>query len=114
LSVSEMAISCERCHGPGALHVAERKAGLPIQGSVDDSIVNLRHLSREMQENVCSQCHLSGSVTVNLRGRSKSDFRPGLRLSDFLVSYRIDRPQSAMSVSGQIEQMRLSRCYLES
>lgn len=114
LSVSEMAISCERCHGPGALHVAERKAEEPIRGEIDDSIVNLRHLSREMQEDVCSQCHLSGSVSVNLRGRSKADFRPGMRLSDFSVSYRINRRQSAMTVSGQIEQMRLSRCYLES
>jgi hypothetical protein len=49
-----------------------------------------------------------------VRGRSKADFRPGLRLSDFVVSYRIDRPESGMTVSGQIEQMRLSRCYLES
>ncbi|MBT4866346.1 MAG: hypothetical protein HON53_14680, partial [Planctomycetaceae bacterium] len=45
LNVTELAISCERCHGPGALHVKERKAELPILGSIDDSIVNIRHLS---------------------------------------------------------------------
>ena len=114
LNVKELAIGCERCHGPGALHVQERKAELPIQGSIDDSIVNLRHLSRERQEDVCSQCHLSGSADVNVRDRSMADFRPGMRMSDFRVSYRIDRPDAAMTVSGQIEQMRLSRCYVES
>lgn len=114
LNVTEMAIGCERCHGPGALHVKERKAQLPIQGSIDHSIVNLRHLSRERQEDVCAQCHLSGSADVSVRGRSKADFRPGLRLSDFVVSYRVDRPESEMTVSGQIQQMRLSRCYIGS
>ena len=114
LNVTEMAISCERCHGPGALHVKERKAELPIRGSIDDSIVNIRHLSRERQEDVCSQCHLSASADVNVRGRSVADFRPGLRMSDFVISYRINRQDSAMTVAGQIEQMRLSRCYLES
>jgi hypothetical protein len=111
LKVTEMAISCERCHGPGALHVAERRANLPIAGSVDDTIVNLQHLSRERQEDVCSQCHSSGSAGVDVRGRSKSDFRPGLRMSDFHVCYRIDRTELLMAVSGQIEHMRLSRCY---
>src|SRR5213078_4719435 len=51
---------------------------------------------------------------IAVRGRSKADFRPGMRMSDFVVNYRIDRPDAAMTVSGQIEHMRLSRCYLES
>lgn len=114
LDVKEMAIGCERCHGPGQLHVKERQAQLPIAGAIDDSIVNLRHLPRERQEDVCSQCHLSASADVDVRGRSKTDFRPGLRMADFVINYRIDRPDSAMTVSGQIEQMRLSRCYVES
>lgn len=114
LRVEELAIGCERCHGPGALHVKERKARLPIRGDIDDSIVNIKHLSRERQEDVCSQCHLSALSDVDVQGRSLADYRPGLRMSDFRVSYRIKRPNSAMTVSGQIEQMRLSRCYIES
>lgn len=114
LNVVEMAIGCERCHGPGALHVGERKAGAPIQGKIDDSIVNVRHLPRERQEDVCAQCHLSGSADVSVRGRSKADFRPGMRMTDFVVSFGIDRPESPMTVSGQIQQMRLSNCYRES
>jgi len=123
LSVHEMAIGCERCHGPGDLHVKERRAEResgggkkkpPNSAEVDDSIVNLRHLSRERQEDVCSQCHLSASADVNVHGRSRTDFRPGMKMADFVINYRIDRPDSAMTVSGQIEQMRLSRCYIDS
>jgi hypothetical protein len=114
INVREMAIGCERCHGPGELHVKERRAGLPIPGDLDDSIVNLRQLSREMQEDICSQCHMSGAADVVVRGRAKANFRPGMRMSDFVVSYRIDRPDSGMTVSGQVQQMRLSRCYVAS
>ena len=114
LQVEQKSISCERCHGPGELHVREREAKLPIKGRIDDSIVNVRHLSRERQEDVCSQCHLSGAADIEVRGRHVADFRPGLRISDFRVSYRVDREASRMTVSGQIEQMRLSRCYIVS
>jgi hypothetical protein len=114
LKVTEMAIGCERCHGPGELHVNERRAKLPIQGGLDATIVNPRQLPREMQEDICSQCHLSASADVVVRGRSKDDFRPGMRMSDFVVSYRIDRPDPPMTVSGQMQQMRLSQCYVES
>jgi hypothetical protein len=114
LKVTEMAIGCERCHGPGELHVKERKAKLPVQGGVDDTIVNPRQLARELQEDICSQCHLSASADVAVRGRSKDDYRPGMRMSDFVVSYRIDRPDPPMTVSGQMQQMRLSKCYIES
>ena len=114
LQVKELAIGCERCHGPGELHVKERRAKLPIPGGVDDTIVNLRHLSRDRQEDICSQCHLSASADVAVRGRRKADYRPGMRMSDFVVSYRIDRPDPPMTVSGQMQQMRLSRCYVES
>jgi len=114
LRVEHKSISCERCHGPGELHVREREAKLPIKGEIDHSIVNVRHLSRERQEDVCSQCHLSGAADIEVRGRSMADFRPGLRMSDFRVSYRVDREATRMTVSGQIEQMRLSRCYIES
>jgi hypothetical protein len=109
-----MAIGCERCHGPGELHVKERNLGLPMADGGDDSIVNPRHLARATQEDICAQCHLSAFANVTVRGRSKTDFRPGMRMADFAVSYRVDRPNSAMTVSGQIQQMRLSRCYRES
>ncbi|HEX4609707.1 MAG TPA: hypothetical protein VH092_16025, partial [Urbifossiella sp.] len=35
----QLAIGCERCHGPGALHVAARAAAVAPAGAVDDTIV---------------------------------------------------------------------------
>eukprot|EP00913_Durusdinium_trenchii_P013401 g12582.t1 len=114
LNVTEMAISCERCHGPGELHVKERKAGLPVKDGFDDTIVNLAHLSRERQEDICAQCHLPSTASVAVRGRSIDDFRPGQRMVDFSVGFRLDTPDSEMTVVGHIEQMKLSRCYIDS
>src|SRR5205823_4467127 len=71
-------------------------------------------LPREGQEDICSQCHLSTAANVTVRGRRREDYRPGMRMSDFVVAYRIDRPDTGIKVSGQVEQMRLSRCYVAS
>src|SRR5262245_27871762 len=52
MTVSEPAIGCERCHGPGALH-AEKHAGRKPSGArrgeaIDYTIVNPARLSREL------------------------------------------------------------------
>src|SRR5262245_51590316 len=73
------AIGCERCHGPGELHVraAERKAAL------ERTIVNPRQLEPHLREAVCQQCHLQGVMRVERLGRSVFDYRPGLSLHEF-------------------------------
>ena len=53
------AIGCERCHGPGELHVAKWRAGEAIT-DVDLSIVNPRRLEHSLREAICQQCHLQG------------------------------------------------------
>src|SRR5262249_7228600 len=71
------AIGCERCHGPGELHVRrpERSGGEP------PNIVNPARLEPELREAVCQQCHLQGDVRVVRAGRMLTDFRPGLPLT---------------------------------
>ncbi len=45
-----LGIGCERCHGPGALHVSrERSATPPAAGSPQLAIVNPAHLTRDQQ-----------------------------------------------------------------
>jgi predicted CXXCH cytochrome family protein len=113
------AIGCERCHGPGALHVRVRKQeadkGKPIQG-LDTSIVNPRDLSPDLREAVCQQCHLQTEVDVVYRGGVQSfDFRPGLPLQLFFENFvgRGSDPQHLKPV-GQVQQMYSSKCFIES
>ncbi|MEO8495381.1 MAG: hypothetical protein ABI614_09940, partial [Planctomycetota bacterium] len=111
-----LAIDCERCHGPGAIHVAKHESAgdsFPA-GERDDSIVNPRRLDRKLREDICAQCHLHGAATVELKNRSLQDFRPGLRLNDFVTHFGIQTPKRQMEVVGHVEQLRLSRCYQES
>jgi predicted CXXCH cytochrome family protein len=108
------AIGCERCHGPGELHVALRKRG-DDPGEVDHSIVNPRHLEPALREAVCQQCHLQGAEAVVRRGRSLRDYRPGLPLHDFLSVY-VKPPELAdnYKVVSHVEQMHVSRCFVKS
>lgn len=120
LRFHELAIGCERCHGPGSLHAesrnSEQAAAPDANGaeSIDHTIVNPAHLSRDLAEAICQQCHLSADAEVTARGRSLTDFRPGLPVQDFLLFFRRKAPPTSMKVVGHSDQMALSRCYTES
>jgi hypothetical protein len=114
LAFGEKAIGCENCHGPGSLHSAAHRAGTPLPGEDDLTIVHPGKLSRPLLEAVCAACHLSGPATVELRGRQVSDFRPGTPLSDYRVHYRFDAGGDSMTVVGHVEQLRQSACYKKS
>jgi tetratricopeptide (TPR) repeat protein len=103
------AIGCERCHGPGELHVGDRQL---VDGR-DLSIVNPRHLDPILRDNVCEQCHLVGDQRVDRPGRDPFDYRPGLPLAEFFRIYGRTSNRGQRLV-GQVEQMKASRCYRES
>jgi hypothetical protein len=109
-----LAIGCERCHGPGELHVRAREQGDAPEG-VDFTIVNPRHLDHTLREAVCQECHLQGEFRILRRGRQPFDFRPGLPLHLFTSTFVLPPEQSenAKAVSHP-EQMAVSRCYRES
>ena len=114
MKIVEATIGCERCHGPGALHVKKHSGGGSTAAAghpVDYSIVNPAHLSRELGEAVCQQCHLRAGATVVSRGRTIDDFRPGLPLTDFRQDYTLEIPDESMTVVGHVDQMHASRCY---
>ena len=117
IKIHEPAISCERCHGPGELHVQQRtlkQPVRPVEGEGDDTIVNPARLSRSLAEAVCQQCHLQASAVVRSRGRNPLDFRPGLPLEEFRHDYRLEVDNVPVKVVGHVEQLRLSRCYQKS
>ncbi len=106
------AIGCERCHGPGELHVRERIDNEPLAGDFDDSIVNPRRLEPVLREEVCEQCHLQGERLTERRGRKLFDYRPGLPLHEFEAVF-VRSPEMGPSgkAVGHVEQMAQSRCF---
>ncbi len=110
-------IDCERCHGPGSLHVAAKESGDIVDTSKgpDYTIVNPRRLPTELQNNVCQRCHLQGIAVLN-DNKTFFDFRPGMHLSEvmnvFMPEYEGARDK--MIMASHVERMKKSRCYVES
>lgn len=104
-------IGCERCHGPGELHVAAHENGAGERGP-DRTIVNPRRLTPSLRESVCEQCHLQGEARIVREGASMWAYRPGLPLDQF-VSVFVPPPTGAGSrrAVSHVEQMHQSRCY---
>jgi hypothetical protein len=104
------AIGCERCHGPGELHVKSRSQ--EITEDPDVTIVNPRHLPPALREAVCQQCHLQGEVRFLRQGRQPFDYRPGLPLEAFWSIF-VPAPEAAGNdkAVGHVEQMYVSRCF---
>ena len=77
-------IDCERCHGPGALHIASIQSGNAVNTLIeaDYTIVNPARLPVSEQFDICQSCHLQGA-SVTKPGHNVTDFRPGLSLTDF-------------------------------
>jgi hypothetical protein len=99
----ELAIGCENCHGPGALHVARVKPG---------AIVNPARLSPRLAEEICIVCHQMGDARVLEPGKRLSDFRPGMWSSEVLAIFKL--PSKQAEPSDLLEHptaMRASRCF---
>jgi predicted CXXCH cytochrome family protein len=111
---SGQGIGCERCHGPGKLHVERHKQD-EVVALEDEAIVNPGRLSPELREAVCQQCHLQGLVRILRPNRQLSDYRPGLSPGDFwsiFVKPAVWDQQKKFS--SEVEQMYASRCFRES
>ena len=103
-------ISCERCHGPGSEHVDFRLAGGASDGP-DLTIVNPAHLDRDLQMDVCQQCHLQTTVSVLRDGRGPFDFRPSERLEDHLAFFTAQDVSSGLDVISHAERLAESACF---
>lgn len=111
-------IDCERCHGPGAEHVAKWKSTAEVpSGKADPSIVNPQRLPQPRRLHVCLQCHLGGSTSterVARRERELESFRPGMDLGEVLVPFRYEEALGPhFGISAQADRFLLSRCFRE-
>lgn len=110
-------IECERCHGPGSIHVQEKLKGIIVDTSkyADYSITNPRHLPRDLQMDLCQRCHLQGVAVLN-EGKTFFDFRPGMMLSEVMQVFlpRFTNSHERFIMASQADRLRLSPCYLKS
>ncbi|TWU47333.1 Tetratricopeptide repeat protein [Rubripirellula tenax] len=113
-TVYEMAIGCERCHGPGDAHVQlfrqRDKSGHPLASTM---IVNPASLDRDRIQSICAQCHLQGDVTLQKPGTDAWSFRPGNLLSDTKSEYAVGK-ESDNAFVGHFSQLEASACYMNS
>ncbi len=107
-------IECERCHGPGEVHVLDKKAGVIVDTSirVDYSIVNPGRLSRDRQLDLCQRCHMQG-ITVLKDSMDFADFKPGMQLNKFMEIFlpEYDGGQNNFIMASQAHRMNKSKCF---
>jgi hypothetical protein len=105
-------IGCERCHGPGALHVAERgkTGGAPRPDSAfDNSIVNPARLPLARRLDVCEQCHVHTSVSVLREGKDAFSYMPSQPLRDQWAFFKI---AGSIDIVSHADRLRQSPCFL--
>ncbi len=109
-------IGCERCHGPGKIHVRARTDDLEKKmGHNDSTIVNPERLGRQESLDVCQQCHIPGAMRVTRNGKREQDFRPGMKLSEIKSIY-LDAAtdEAAFRITSHPERLVLSKCFVKS
>ncbi len=110
-------INCERCHGPGELHVEAMRAGrvVNVAEEVDPTIVNPAKLLIDRQFDVCQRCHAQGAA-VFADGKTPLDFLPGHRLADVENVYwpRFTDTVRRFTMASHPDRLKMSECFLQS
>jgi len=110
-------IDCERCHGPGELHVNLRLKGKSIKSKegIDRTIVNPSNLSWQKQVDLCQRCHLQGNAVLHA-DKSFKDFKPGMILSDYFDVFmpNHENEESGFIMASHAQRLQKSRCFIKS
>ncbi len=108
-------INCERCHGPGQVHVKEKSAGhiVDIAKEIDYTIVNPAKLPSNLQFDECMRCHLQGNAVLN-EGKSFFDFRPSMKLSSVMNVFMpvFKGREDEFIMASHAERLKMSKCFL--
>jgi hypothetical protein len=102
-------INCEKCHGPGAAHVAFQTAH--PEEKTGKYIINARLLSRQQRLDACALCH-SGARSLM---KPAFSFRVGDTLNQFsLPKYDMDSAETLDVHGNQYGLLTSSRCFRQS
>jgi tetratricopeptide (TPR) repeat protein len=103
-------IGCQRCHGPGALHVQERRTGITADTGYDNTIVNPARLPLARRMDVCEQCHVHTTVSVLREGQDAFSFLPSQALRDQWAFFKV---AGSIDIVSHADRLRQSACFLE-
>jgi tetratricopeptide (TPR) repeat protein len=110
-------IDCERCHGPGSIHVNQRTTGSKVDTSkyIDYSIVNPSKLPIDLQFDICQRCHLQGNAVLK-NEHSFYDFKPGQKLSDFISVFlpKYKNADDEFIMASHADRLKQSPCFIKS
>lgn len=103
-----LGVSCERCHGPGAQHIALNST--PDAKPAQQAIVNPAKLSRQQQMDLCGLCHGG----IGLAKAPPFSFVVGNALADH-IQLEKPKPDEPLDVHGnQLALLERSKCFKES
>jgi tetratricopeptide (TPR) repeat protein len=96
----EGGITCEACHGETRRHVATGGRA---------AVINPAKLDPVARDSVCYRCHLEGDTSVEHKGRTVFDYKPGDRIGEDVSYFVLKSGSTARSVS-EIEELNVSQC----
>lgn len=113
-----LGVDCERCHGPGSVHLKQMKTGGDnpyLTDGIDYTIVHPGKLPIDLQFDICQRCHLQGTA-VPVEGKSFMDFRPGMKLNEVINVFlpRYEDSLRSFIMASHPDRLRMSRCFISS
>jgi hypothetical protein len=94
-------VTCESCHGDASEHVSSGGKA---------KLVNPVKLAPIKRDSVCITCHLEGDTSVERKGRSMIDYKPGDDIRNFKAYFVYSGAANTKRAVSEIEQFSASRC----